>query len=116
MNMQMLSLTFFQLQPFQPFFSFFLLGSLITNCLNSKKTNFMVFSWYKNSFTPATLTFDLHIVYRVYNVKYVGYVIDDNLNWQNHISNVNSKVSKRIGMIKCCSSFLSHLCLLTIYY
>ena len=85
-------------------------------CLNSKKTNFMVFSRYKNSFAPATLTFDSHVVYRVDNVRYLGYFIDDKLNWQNHISNVNSKVLKCIGMIKRCSSFLPRFCLLTIYY
>ena len=59
----------------------------------------MVFSRYKNSFAPATLTFDLHVVYKVDNVMYLGYVINDKLNWQNHISNVNSKVLKGIGMI-----------------
>ena len=80
-------------------------------CLNSKKTNFMVFSRYKNSFAPATLTFDSHVVYRVDNVRYLDYVIDDKLNEQNQISNFNSKVSKVIGMIKRCS----FICLVRAY-
>ena len=76
----------------------------------------MVFSRHKNSFAPATLTFDSHVVYRVDNVRYLSHVIDDKLNWQNHISNVNPKVSKVIVTIKRCSSFLPCSCLLTIYY
>ena len=100
--------TFFQL-----FSTWFIDNKL---CLTSKKTNFMVFSLYKNSFAPATLTFDSHVVYRIDNVRYLGYVIDDKLNWQNHISIVNSKVSKSINMIKHCSFFLPRSCLLTIYY
>ena len=84
--------------------------------LNSKKTNFMVFSRYKNSFAPATVTFDSHVVYTVDNFRHLGYVIDGKLSWQNHIPNVNSKVSKNIGMIKRRSSFLPRSCLLYIYY
>ena len=84
--------TFFQL------FSTWFIGNKL--CLNSQKTNFMVFSLYKKRFAPATLTFESHVVYRVDNVTYLGYAIDDKLNWQNHISNVSSKVSKGIGMIK----------------
>ena len=76
----------------------------------------MVFSRYKNSFAPATLTFDSHAVYIVDNVRYLGYVIDNKLDWQNHFSNVNSKVSECIGIIKHCSSFLPHSCFLSIYY
>ena len=93
---------------FQLFSTWFIDNKL---CLNSKKTNFMVFSRYKNSFAPATLTFDSHVVYRVDNVRYLDYVIDDKLNEQNQISNFNSKVSKVIGMIKRCS----FICLVRAY-
>ena len=35
-----------------------------------------MFFRYKNSFAPAAKTFDSHVVYRVDNARYLGYVID----------------------------------------
>ena len=38
--------------------------------------------------------------------KYLGVIIDKNLNWEEHISNVRTKVSRAIGFLKYSSKFL----------
>ena len=37
-------------------------------------------------------------IQQVDNTKFLGVIIDDNLNWSNHISYINSKIAKGIGI------------------
>ena len=45
-------------------------------------------------------------VENVDRAKYLGVIIDRNLNWEEHISNVRSKVSRAIGFLKYSRKFL----------
>ena len=47
--------------------------------------------------------------------KYLGVVIDRNLDWEEHISNVRTKVSRAIGFLKYCRKFLPRNTLSKIY-
>ena len=45
-------------------------------------------------------------VENVDQAKYLGVIIDKNLNWEEHISNVHTKVSRAIGFLKYSRKFL----------
>ena len=50
------------------------------------------------------------------NTKFLGVIIDDNLNWLNHISYINSKIAKGIGIICRARKFFSKSALINLYY
>jgi hypothetical protein len=60
--------------------------------LNSKKTNFVLFSL-KHLASPCDITFDLYTVHKVDNVKYLGFFLDERLSWVMHLSHVKSQVT-----------------------
>ena len=45
-------------------------------------------------------------IQQVDNMKFIGVIIDDNPNWSNHISYINSNIAKRIGIICRARKFL----------
>ena len=45
------------------------------------------------------LKFNNIILKRVTELKFLGVMIDKNLNWQSHIKSVESKISKNIGVL-----------------
>ena len=83
--------------------------------LNSKKTNFVLFSL-SNHKVPNSIKFDLHTVNSVSSVKYRGYFLDSHLKWRQHVINVNDKIAQGLCMLRLCKSFLPCNCLLNIYY
>ena len=54
--------------------------------------------------------------YQVDNTIFLGVIIDDDLNWSNHISYINSKIAKGIGIICRARKFLSQSALINLYY
>jgi hypothetical protein len=83
--------------------------------LNCKKTNFMLFS-FRHVHVPNVIEFDGYIVLRVLSVRYLGFIIDCNLSWKEHILYVNEKVAKGLGLIRIGCKFLPKKCLLAMYY
>ena len=68
--------------------------------INTSKTNFMVYSNKKSIVQQNfNLKLDNTSIERVYKTKFLGIIIDSNLNWQHHISLTNNKVSKIIGIL-----------------
>ena len=55
-------------------------------------------------------------IQQVDNTKFLGVIIDDNLNWSNHISYINSKIAKGIGIIWRARKFFSKSALINLYY
>ena len=53
-----------------------------------------------HNFNNISLAYDTDIVERVDNFKYLGVVFDPQLTWSNHIDQLTSNVSKRIGIIQ----------------
>ena len=55
-------------------------------------------------------------IQQVDNTKFLGVIINDNLNWSNHISYINSKIVKGIGIICRAIKLFSKSALINLYY
>lgn len=86
--------------------------------LNVAKTNYMLFG----SKPKRTLANSLKIVIdgkpisHVTEVKFLGIMIDENLNWKSHASLVSSKIAKSLGTINRIKHVLNRSALKTLYY
>ena len=47
----------------------------------------------------AKITIDGHKIDQVVKTKFLGVVIDNKLNWKEHVSLISGKISRSIGMI-----------------
>ena len=82
--------------------------------LNISKTNYMVFKNCKNKF-DGSISIDGVKVQRVNSTKFLGVIIDENLNWCEHIRNVELKVSRQLGILHKSGRVLDSKCLHTLY-
>ena len=88
--------------------------------LNLSKTNYIIFkpsdhiNKYINN-NKLTLTLNNSFVTRVYSVKYLGVIIDDQLNWQEHINNLTVKLNKFVGIFYKRKNLLPLQCRKNIY-
>ena len=86
--------------------------------LNTTKTEFMVIGS-KHNLTKVqsdpTITIGNNNIKRVYQIKSLGVIIDDKLNWKKNILSICKKTSKGIGMLRFCKSFVSQYTLKMIY-
>ena len=82
--------------------------------LNVAKTNFMVFS---NRTVPNDIevTINNYKIDQVHTTKFVGMVIDDKLNWKEHVLYVNKKNSKSLCVMCKVKSYLNEEALLSLY-
>ena len=55
-------------------------------------------------------------IQQIDNTKFLGVIIDDYLNLSNHISYINSKIAKGIGIICRARKFYSKSALINLYY
>ena len=53
---------------------------------------------------------------RVQALKFLGVMIDENINWKCHIDILLNKISKNIGILYKASKFLNFRCLKNIYF
>ena len=88
--------------------------------LNNKKTKFTLF--HKNSIKddlPLKLP-DLKIannqIERKKAIKFLGVMLDENVNWQEHIRTVENKIAKNIGLLYRAKYLLNELSLKCIYF
>ena len=85
--------------------------------LNLLKTHYiMVFHRAKHKHMDVKLCINKVPIQQVDNTKCLGVIIDDNLNWSNHISYINSKIEKGIGIICISGKFFSKSALINLYY
>jgi len=77
--------------------------------LNLTKTHFMVFHRAKIKNIQAKIQIDNVLIKQVDQTKFLGVIIDHRLDWSNHISYINSKISKGIGIICRANVFLANL-------
>ena len=83
--------------------------------LNIDKTNFMVFTpKNKNNVKPNIMINGSHID-QVKKAKFLGVIIDCNLNWTDHIKHVTQKISKGIGIIIKARKYFNRETLLNLY-
>ena len=59
-------------------------------------------------------------IQQVDNTIFLGVIIDDDLNWSNHISYINSKIAKGIGIICRARKFFPNrhrsICIMHLYF
>ena len=82
--------------------------------LNVSKTNFMVFS---NSRKIENLEIKINntAIDRVNSTKFLGVLIDENLNWKEHIKSVRAKLSKGMFMLNRVKYVLQYDAMLMLY-
>lgn len=86
--------------------------------INFNKTNFLIF-YLRNTDTSEMfndICFGDVKITRVLESKYLGLIINHNLNWLPHIQMVKNKVSKFIGVLYRISNYVSSATKLKIYY
>ena len=74
-------------------------NGLIVNC---SKTNILLFGTNKRLVNVNNLTLKLDettISHNIASIKYLGLIMDSNLNWHDHIDYIASKVSSRLGLL-----------------
>ena len=85
--------------------------------LNLKKTNFVIFKGIKKPQNyNVTLLINKKAIEQKQYVKYLGILIDEHLNWKEHISNISIKISRSVGIICKLSSCMKPNLLKSIYY
>src|SRR5258708_977655 len=86
-------------------------------CLNVAKSNFLLFQTSKQKqIGDFTLTLGTHALQRKEYVKFLGLVIDQNLDWRETISNLSSKLARDIALMHKASQFLPKSCLKMLYF
>ena len=84
--------------------------------LNIKKTNYIVFkSTKKKILNPIKIFFNNCQLTQVKETKFLGVIIDEHLNWNQHINYIANKISKSIGIICKARYFLNSNILRTLY-
>ena len=67
--------------------------------LNIDKINFILFKPRHRHVTDIKIYMDGSEIHRVTEAKFLGVIIDEKLNWSNHIAYIQRKISKSIGII-----------------
>ena len=83
---------------------------------NLLKTHYTVFLRAKHKNMDVKLCINNVQIQQVHNTKFLGVIIDDNLNWSNHISYINSKIAKGISIICRARKFFPKSALINLYY
>ena len=66
---------------------------------NVKNTHYMLFSKHRSKHMDAKITIDGHEIDQFVITRFLGMVIDNNLNWKEHVSLISGNISRSIGMI-----------------
>ena len=67
--------------------------------LNLPKTHFMVFHRAKHKLNNISISLNSVPIEQVNHTKFLGVDIDNKLDWSNHISYINAKIAKGVGII-----------------
>ena len=85
--------------------------------LNISKSSYIIFG--RKSIPNSTLL-DISInttpLSRVKNIKFLGVVVDEHLNWGDHIKYISLKIARGVGVIGKCRNTLPKSVLLNLYY
>ena len=84
--------------------------------LNVNKTHVMLFQNRSLMYDLAPVRLGQEIVQRIHTTKFLGVLIDDNLNWKQHIANLCTTLSKTAGIMYRIRHKLTTESMLTLYY
>jgi len=84
--------------------------------LNIKKTHFILFHFRQRKVNvKLDLKIDNYALERVSNTKFLGVIIQENLNWSNHIKTLQNKIYKNLGILRALQHKLPVSILFTLY-
>ena len=83
--------------------------------LNLAKTHFMVFHKAKHKNLKVKIKINNHVIEQVEHTKFLGIVIDQKLDWSNHIAYINTKIAKGIGIICRAKKYFNKTALTNLY-
>ena len=83
--------------------------------LNISKTNYMIFCS-KSIPNNINIRINDRVIERVPYTKFLGVIVDEKLNWKEHISKVKNKTSKSLAIINKVKSLLNIDALKSLYY
>jgi len=86
--------------------------------LNIGKTNFILFRSHRKPSPQLNinLLIDGNVIPQVTQTKFLGVVIDQHLNWSEHIKIVSMKIAKNIGVLNRLAFYVPKKVLLNLYY
>lgn len=85
--------------------------------LNAGKTCYLIFHRARLKSEPIPdLVMNKCVLTKTNQLKYLGVIIDNKLNWLSHITYVKSKISKGIGIMYKARPYLSKKCLSNLYH
>ena len=85
--------------------------------LNLSKSYFMIFQPKKTKYEQeVTIKINNQSLSKVSSTKFLGYVIDEDMCWKQHIQYISKKLSKSIGILKKARRTLNSATLIQIYY
>ena len=70
---------------------------LILNVSNTKE---MIIDFRRQKSTPTPLVINNETVEIVYTYKYLGFTVDDKLNWHEHCNELIKKINKRMYFLR----------------
>jgi len=85
--------------------------------LNLNKTFFMIFKTRKRNVNMSDdVRIMNHKVVRVFDIKFLGVILDCHLTWDRHVTYIRSKIAKSCGIISKTKKVLNRKTLVTLYY
>src|SRR5579872_4641501 len=90
--------------------------------LNIKKTNFMLFGSRsiplndENSEIQFKITIENENIAQVDSTKFLGVIVDQKLNWQQHNVYISLKISKSLNILNMLKYIIQKKCLISLYY
>ena len=84
--------------------------------LNVEKSHYMIFSRKKDTPHDVDLRINEAKICRVNNVKFLGIIVDESLNWRHHISHICKKLSKCIAIMYKIRSYIDVNTSISLYY
>ena len=85
--------------------------------LNIKKTHFMVFKPKRNSkYETPSIEINNEKISEVKECKFLGVMLDNELNWKAHCNYIKNKLSKSIGILSKARKVVDKSCMKTLYY
>ena len=84
--------------------------------LNIKKTHYIFFERGISKAQAIDLKIDNEFIDKVDKTKFLGVIIDSKLNWKSHISMIENKLCKSVGMVIKARQYLNMGALCTLYY
>ena len=75
----------------------------------------MIFHRAKHKKYEINIEINKIVIEHVKYTKFLGVIIDDNLDWSNHISYINSKIAKGVGIICRAKKYFSITALIQLY-